>query len=384
MQKYSLRKFINDVHLWLGLASGIVLFLVCLSGTLLVFEDEIKSFFTDDFVVEATQGEKMSIELLSDKLKEEGDITAVTLPATAKEPYLFSIKTDPKQRRGSTYYVNPYTGEYQKELKSSLDGFFMTMFRLHRWLLLDIEIGRPIVGIATIIFLILSISGIVLWFPKRLKWKNFKPGFKIKFSANWKRINHDLHNTLGFYACIFLVIMCLTGLCWSFQWYRDAGSAVLGAKIFGNRGGGPKVSSSLAKDAKVVSVAEILEVVNTELAYEGQIRLALPKTETEVYTITKNDASGRSPVITDKLVLDRDGTVLKKEIFDEKPLNVQVASLIRPLHLGDIYGSFSKTLYFLACLIATSLPITGTLIWWNKLQKKRKRKKGKALRLETV
>ncbi|OWW25609.1 sulfite reductase [Zobellia sp. OII3] len=384
MQKYSLRKFINDVHLWLGLASGIVLFLVCLSGTLLVFEDEIKSFFTDDFVVEATQGEKMSIELLSDKLKEEGDITAVTLPATAKEPYLFSIKTDPKQRRGSTYYVNPYTGEYQKELKSSLDGFFMTMFRLHRWLLLDIEIGRPIVGIATIIFLILSISGIVLWFPKRLKWKNFKPGFKIKFSANWKRINHDLHNTLGFYACIFLVIMCLTGLCWSFQWYRDAGSAVLGAKIFGNRGGGPKVSSSLAKDAKVVSVAEILEVVNTELAYEGQIRLALPKTETEVYTITKNDASGRSPVITDKLVLDRDGTVLKKEIFDEKPLNVQVASLIRPLHLGDIYGSFSKTLYFLACLIATSLPITGTLIWWNKLQKKRKRKKGKPLRLETV
>ncbi|MDO6517957.1 PepSY-associated TM helix domain-containing protein [Zobellia uliginosa] len=384
MQKYSLRKFINDVHLWLGLASGIVLFLVCLSGTLLVFEDEIKSFFTDDFVVEATEGQKISIELLSDKLKGEGDITAVTLPATAKEPYLFSIKTDPKQRRGSTYYVNPYTGEYQKELKSSLDGFFMTMFRLHRWLLLDIEIGRPIVGIATIIFLILSISGIVLWFPKRLKWKNFKPGFKIKFSANWKRINHDLHNTLGFYACIVLVIMCLTGLCWSFQWYRDAGSAVLGAKIFGNRGGGPKVNSSLAKDAKVLSVAEILEVVNTELAYEGQIRLSLPKSETEVYTITKNDASGLSPAITDKLVLDQDGTVLKKEIFNEKPLNVQVAALIRPLHLGDIYGSFSKTIYFLACLIATSLPITGTLIWWNKLQKKRKRKKGKALRLETV
>ncbi|SIS75087.1 Uncharacterized iron-regulated membrane protein [Zobellia uliginosa] len=384
MQKYSLGKFINDVHLWLGLASGIVLFLVCLSGTLLVFEDEIKSFFTDDFVVETTEGQKMSIELLSDKLKGEGDITAVTLPATAWEPYLFSIKTDPKQRRGATYYVNPYTGEYQKELKSSLDGFFMTMFRLHRWLLLDIEIGRPIVGIATIIFLILSISGIILWFPKRLKWKNFKPGFKIKFSANWKRINHDLHNTLGFYACIFLVIMCLTGLCWSFQWYRDAGSAVLGAKIFGNRGGSPKVNSSLPKNAKVLSVAEILEVVNAELAYEGQIRLSLPKTETEVYTITKNDASGLSPAITDKLVLDRDGRILKKEIFNEKPLNVQVAALIRPLHLGDIYGSFSKALYFLACLIATSLPITGTLIWWNKLQKKRKRKKGKALRLETV
>lgn len=370
MKKYSFRKLINDIHLWLGLGSGIILFFVCLSGTLLVFEEETKALFTEEFQVDTTAGEKIPMDELHEKLKGEGDINAITLPAKADEPYLFSIKTDPKQRRGSTFYVDPYTGNYQKEMKSSLDGFFMTMFRLHRWMLLDIEIGRPIVGIATLIFLILSISGLILWFPKRIKWKNLKPGFKIKFSANWKRINHDLHNTLGFYACIFLVIMTLTGLCWSFTWYRDAGSAVLGTKIFGNRGGGPKVHSALTPDTKVLSIAEILDVANSELPYNGQIRLSVPKTPKEVYTLTKNDASGFSPVITDKLVLDRDGTVLKKELFIEKPLNVRIAALIRPLHLGTIYGTFSKIIYFLACLIATSLPITGTLIWWNKLKKK--------------
>ncbi|SHI91336.1 PepSY-associated TM helix domain-containing protein [Pseudozobellia thermophila] len=382
MKKYGLRELINDIHLWLGLASGIILFLVCLSGTLLVFEHEIKDLFKEDFTVAVSTADKMSVETLAEKLKGEGQINGITIPAEADAPYLFSIKTDPKQRRGSTFFVDPYTGRFQKELKSSLDGFFMAMFRLHRWLLLDMEVGRPIVGIATLIFLVLSISGLVLWFPKKLRWKHIKTGFKIKFSANWKRVNHDLHNTLGFYACIFLVVMSLTGLCWSFQWYRDAGSAVLGAKIFGNRGGGPKMESGLEEGAKVLSVAEILGVVNKELPYTGAISLSLPKTKKGVYTVSKNDASGFSPVITDKLVLDQDGTVLKKEIFSEKPLNVRIAALIKPLHMGDIYGTFSKILYFLACLIATSLPITGTLIWWNKLQKKRKRNKGKAPRLE--
>lgn len=373
MKKYSFRKFINDVHLWLGLGSGIILFFVCFSGTLLVFEEETKALFAEEFVVDPAAGAKIPMELLSGKLKGEGEINTITLPAKADAPYQFSIKTDPKERRGSTFYVDPYTGNYQKEMKSSLDGFFMTMFRLHRWMLLDIEIGRPIVGIATLIFLLLSISGLILWFPKRIKWKNLKPGFKIKFSANWKRINHDLHNTLGFYACIFLVIMTLTGLCWSFTWYRDAGSAVLGAKIFGNRGGGPKVNSVLPADTKVLSMTEILDVAQSELPYNGQIRLTVPRTPTEVYTLTKNDVSGFSPVITDKLVLDQDGTVLRKELFSEKPLNVQIAALIKPLHLGTIYGTFSKIIYFLACLIATSLPITGTLIWWNKLKKKPQR-----------
>ena len=141
MKKYSFRKLINDIHLWLGLGSGIILFFVCLSGTLLVFEEETKALFTEEFQVDTTAGEKIPMDELHEKLKGEGDINAITLPAKADEPYLFSIKTDPKQRRGSTFYVDPYTGNYQKEMKSSLDGFFMTMFRLHRWMLLDIEIG---------------------------------------------------------------------------------------------------------------------------------------------------------------------------------------------------------------------------------------------------
>lgn len=374
-KKYTLRKFINDVHLWLGIGSGIILFLVCLSGTILTFEEEIKDLFAKEFVVADASGSRLSMKELSESLSKEGIVGNVTIPAVRDKALNFSVKTSPKERRGTTYYVDPYSGEYQKVQKSNFDGFFMTMFIMHRWLLLDTEIGRPIVGVATIIFLFLSISGIILWFPKKMKWKNFKPGFKIKLKANWKRINHDLHNTLGFYACIFLVIMSLTGLFWSFEWYRDAGSKVLGTKVFGNRGGGPKFESALKPGTTEKTFEEILQIASTELNYEGETTITIPSTDKEVYTITKNNNSRFSPVITDKLVFDRDGTLLHKELFADKPLNVQIASLIKPIHIGTIYGNFSKIIYFIACLIATSLPITGTLIWINKLKIKKSKKK---------
>lgn len=372
-KNYSLRAFINDVHLWLGLGSGIILFLVCFSGTILTFEDEIKDLFAEDFTVEGGD-EKLSIEQLISVLESEGMVSSVTVPAKDGEAYEFSVKESPEQRRGTTYYVNPYSAEFSKKRESSLDGFFFSMFKLHRWLLLDSSIGRPIVGVATIIFLILSITGIVLWFPKKkINWKTLKPGFKIKFSARWKRINHDLHNTLGFYVCIFLVIMSLTGLCWSFQWYRDLGSEVMGAQIFGGRGG-PRVESEAQIDEdEMISIAAIEKITAQELNYEGKTSISFPSGDKGVYSIRKYESAKLSPLIADNLIVDRDGKVLKKEVFNDKPINLRIASLIKPLHTGSIYGGFSKLLYFLACLIATSLPITGTFIWIHKMKKKPKK-----------
>tara|TARA_R110001632_G_scaffold160231_1_gene278533 strand:- start:10425 stop:10889 length:465 start_codon:yes stop_codon:yes gene_type:complete len=149
----------------------------------------------------------------------------------------------------------------------------------------------------------------------------------------------------------------------------------LGTKVFGNRGGGPQFESALEPGSSQKTFEEILQLTSAELAYEGETTITIPAKDNEVYTITKNNNSRFSPVITDKLILDRDGTLLHKELFANKPLNVQIASLIKPIHMGTIYGTFSKIIYFLACLIATSLPITGTLIWINKLKTKKAKKK---------
>lgn len=374
-KKYTLRKFINDTHLWLGIGSGIILLIICLTGTVLTFEEEIKSVFAEEIIV-SPNAEIISIEDLSRNLSSEGEVMRVSISPKATKPYEFSVKTNKDDRRGTSFFVDQYTGNYSKKAGNPLDGFFMTNFKLHRWLLLDSSIGRPIVGVATIIFLILSITGIVLWFPKKklkkLKWKHLKPGFKIAWRAKWKRVNHDLHVTLGFYTAIFLIIMSLTGLFWSFEWYKNAGSAVLGTEVFGGRSGGPTIDSKAPEDSKKISLAEVMKITEKELPFEGTTVLQIPTNEKEIFSIKKYHDQDFLKTATDELKIDRDGRIISSEIFSEKPLNVQIASSIKAIHMGTIFGWFSKTIYFISCLIATSLPITGVIIWLNKLKKKPK------------
>lgn len=369
-KKFSFRKFTNDIHLWLGLLSGIILFLVCLSGSILTFEDEIKNIFAKKTHIEPSSNNIDIDELTATiKSKNKGFITGLTIPDELEKPYVFTIKKDLKERRGSTILVNPYTQQIIKLEKNPADNFLMTMFKLHRWLLLDVKIGRPIVGIATIIFLILSVSGIILWFPKKIKWKKIKTGFKIKTTSNWKRINYDLHNTLGFYACIIIVIMSLTGLAWSFESYRNGLGEVLNAPVFGNRNTTYKTTEN--SNSKEITLKNALNIVNNEFDYSGKLSISFPNQKNKYFQFRKYDSNSWSPETNDKLIVDVYGNVLHTDYFKEKPLNVQIAALIKPLHTGKIFGTFSKIIYFLACLIATSLPVTGTIIWLNQMKKKK-------------
>lgn len=378
-QGYTFRKFINDVHLWLGIASAIVLFFVCLSGTLYVFHAEVDSWLEPQkFHIEKIGTAKADPEILITKTQEEtkGKVTRITIHEDAHHPYELQVSKGKEDKRGETYYVNPYNQEILGNGKGPASEFFRFMFKMHRWLTFDEAIGRPIVGIATLIFVVLSITGIVLWFPKKIKgFKSLKPGLVIKRKANWKRINHDLHNTLGFYTCIIILIMAFTGLCWSFEWYKDGLSSVLGSKVFAQRGE-KKPHSTVVPNAKALTVSEFRILADSLLPYKGKTVISIPKSVEDAVEITKYEADAFNEAANDRYIVDQfTGAVLKKDIFADKRLGEKIASQIKPIHTGDIFGLFSKISYFIVCLIATSLPITGIIIWINKLRKPKKKKK---------
>ncbi|MBJ6117377.1 PepSY domain-containing protein [Pontibacter sp. BT310] len=397
-KSFSWRKLFNDVHLWLGIGSGLVLFIVCLTGTIYTFRSDIEEMLEPEkyTVTVPANGQALSPDALIAKLEQEqqGTVVSLEIPAEKESSYRVSIAPpvteEPKAKgegrggegpRPTTYFVNPYTGTIAGTTEGPASEFFGTVMKAHRWLLMGDSVGRIIVGIATIIFTFLCLTGLVLWWPKKLK--NWKQGFKVKTDANWKRINHDLHNTFGFYAFILLLIMSLTGLCWSFEWYREALGKVMGAEVFKGRKEKP-LSSFATADATTLTTEDFIVKANALLPYEGNMRVSLPDNDSTAVVITKSQAGFLALNASDKVQLDQhNGQALKVDIFAEKPLNEQIVSLVKPLHLGDVYGTFSKILYFLACLIATSLPVTGTIIWINKLNKKGK-KKLKARTIATV
>jgi uncharacterized iron-regulated membrane protein len=256
------------------------------------------------------------------------------------------------------------------------------MFSLHRWLLLDrIEepligelpnkkLGSYISGTATILFTLGVITGIIIWFPQKIK--NWKQGLKIKWNANWKRVNHDIHNSLGFYSCIFLFMMGITGPQWSFEWYKTGLRKTLGTyqPADAPKPELPKSDTTSTKGSKSILFTDYIKSVDKVLDYKGDLIITMPTDSAEAVLVNKTKTGFFAPVAADKIYLDQyTSALIKAEIFSEKPFNERVSNSIKALHVGDVYGKFSKIIYFLACLIATSLPVTGTLIWINKLKK---------------
>ncbi len=398
-----IRKLVNDIHLWLGLTSGLIVIAICFSGTVYVFNTELtESAAPHLYKVNPIPGkERIPVDSLLPKLKEVagGTVTAITIPSDLKRTYQFTIKKKGEEGRGTTYMVNPYTGDVvcnSKETNGTKE-FMSTMFSLHRWLLLDKvetpiikgipnkELGSMITGWATIIFTLGCITGLIIWFPQKLR--NWKQGLRIKWGAGWKRVNHDLHNSLAFYALFFLLLMGLTGPQWSFEWYRNGLQKTLGTYKPKEAPGKEKKSKSILPEKgeaiAALSITDCIKEADKVLSYNGNYMVTLPADSTSPIVFSKTKLGFFAPAAGDKLTLNPyTGKVIRTEIFADKPFNERIAGSIKAIHVGNVYGTFTKIIYFLACLIATSLPITGTMIWLNKLKKKRKRKNTAPVKVE--
>ena len=390
-----IRYLAQTIHLYLGLASGIVVVAICLSGTIYVFNTELTEMSAPQLykVTPVAGVQRIPPEKLLPKISENpGNITTVYVPSAIDRTYRFDIKKEgDKSRPGTSYFVNPYSGDIvgTSAQKSRTKEFMSTMFSLHRWLLLDKiekpvfpgitnrELGSRITGWATILFTLGCLTGIIIWFPRKIR--NWRQGLKINTRAKWKRIIHDLHSAPAFYALIFLLLMGLTGPQWSFSWYRNGLQKTLGIyqeKQKTNTGKEPgEKHEATDKTPVVFNLSNILHDADRRLSYKGDYTIRFAQDATSPLSITKNKTGFFAPAAGDKLTVSFDkGEILKIEIFKDKPFNQRVAGSIKALHTGSVYGMFTKILYFLACLVATTLPITGTIIWINKLNKRRKRR----------
>jgi uncharacterized iron-regulated membrane protein len=173
--------------------------------------------------------------------------------------------------------------------------------------------------------------------------------------------------------------MGITGPQWSFPWYRNGIQKALGTYQ-------PKAAEAKEKPSKgktlikpesptsTVSISSLLMAADAQLPYKGDYTIRFPEEEKSPIIITKNKSGFFAPAAADKVLMNAaNGQIIKTDIFTNKPFNERVAGSIKAIHTGSVYGTFTKLLYFFACLIATTLPVTGTLIWFNKLQKKKKR-----------
>jgi uncharacterized iron-regulated membrane protein len=386
-----MKVFFRRIHLYLSLAAGLVILTCCLTGAILVFEKDLQIALNKDrYYVEAA-GNKLSLDQLVQNVKAAYPMAKINgvktyqaadrsveinvnipskkegkKPAEQKLEKGAKAATPPRQP-GFTIFVNPYTGQVLEKYNYRETGFY-TVFALHRWLLGgEGSIGKLITGVATFIFLFILLTGIILWWPKTKKI--LKQRLSIKWTAGWKRINHDMHLVFGFYSAIFLFIMAFTGLAWSFEWFNKGIYTVTNSSM---KPPAPPHSTFVA-DAKPISLDQALRAAKNTYTNAEFYNVSFPKDSADALTVSALPMQPVHESATDAVYIDQySGAVLGKLPYSERSLGARVRSTFKPVHTGSIWGWPSKILAFIVCLFGVTFPITGTIMWVNRTRKKKK------------
>ena len=361
------RKISKRIHLWLALITGWIVCIVCITGAFYAFKDEIIAFTEPwRFVESADQTFILPEQVISIANQNTGfnDPFAITYGQSDD-----ALMVDYFHEGMTTVFLNPYNGEVLKitEKKQSDFDFFSFILRGHRTLWLPTAIGKPIVGWSVVLFVIILLTGFILWLPKKLKY--LKNNFKIRSGAKI----YSTHVTLGGVFFLFLLIASLTGLTWSFSWFSKFTYAITG-------GGELKPyvlpQSNTDNTAKATSLLDVLYVdLKDKNSLATTFYFALPQDFTGVFRVSivhkKNSYYHTDNLFFDQyslVPLEGQGPYAGK--YTESSNADKLVRMTLEIHDGRIFGVFGKTIVFMSSSSGAILYITG-LIYWRKRTKKR-------------
>ena len=390
------------VHWIVGLIAGIVLIVVGVTGAALSFEQEITEFINKPSLrVEVPSQERLSPEVLLEKFKAfkpDAQISMLTLSSDPSASASIGVQAPNATGNGGghgrnmmTYYINPYTGELLPEVRGK--AFFRVMLDLHRRLMAG-QVGKQIVGASTVALILLSLSGIYLYWGSIRN--NIVSSLKINFKAKGRGFLYKLHAALGLWGLLFFFLIALTGLTWSYEWYRASMYALAGVEMpkrmmppqgrgepnangmqaqrpFGGEEGEVRGMRAEQKAPMSFSFKEITRAwnlfdQNVGHTYESAT-LRLPATGGR-YEFSYLDEDAAHSRARNTLTLDvKNEKILSHVRYDDRGLNEKIMSSMLPLHSGEFFGWTGRIFVFLSSLSMLLFGITGWMLYLDRRQK---------------
>ncbi|MEZ0542728.1 PepSY-associated TM helix domain-containing protein [Fibrella arboris] len=354
-----IREIVHKLHLVLGIGSGVIVVVVALTGCVWAFEEEIRYLTQrEQLFVSPQAAPRTSASRVMAAVNKAEPATKLNQIRLFGEPGR-AVQVFTADKRMLT--ANPYTGQLIANRNLETDWLLINL-KLHRTLLLG-ETGKRIIYWNTWIFLVMLVSGFVLWLPAR--WRQLRSAFTVKWRAKSAKRIYDLHSVLGFYAIPGLLLIAVTGLDMASHGDKKKGKKVVYAKLASATVVDAAVSSMLKTDA--------FETVRINLPKDSlnPLRVVITYPTTGLRresTFTFDPASAR---------------LLDAKQYQATRLPARFWGSDYELHTGRILGLWGKSWAFLMGLIAASLPITGFLFWRGKHRRIKKPRKRVSVTLNT-
>lgn len=337
--------------------------IVGVSGALYSYADDIRDYEKAKYInAHKTPSSKvLNIEETSARFLEQKPNASIRFLSVRDGDLKYIGISAVEEGRYSYHEINQYTGEIMtNSLKS--DKFFTAVMMIHRFLNFDgaNTVGKNVVAGTTIAIITLSISGFLLYLP-RLK-RNFLKSLQIEFKAKGYKFLYQLHAVFGVFTLVFVVIMCFTGLWWSYEWYRNFLTKLAAAEHVDFAQNAPYESASPKELQKTVDIAE--EVMSGFKSYfirvpfkDEPYELSYANVKYGAYNLLKID------VQNDKIV--------SHELYEDKTIGQKFVQNIYALHSGQFFGEFGKAAMCFSSLAMAMFSMSGAMMFYRRTRKRK-------------
>lgn len=332
-------------HSYFGIIAGIFLFALGITGSVLVFTDDIDLLIFDSYEVKIIANDLQLDKAIAEVQKEFPNWDKRIIKFEEGKTIIFNLRT-PEARKYA--FVNPSTGKISKVINANTH-FTKWILKLHYSLHAGI-VGRFLVLLAGICFFLSLITGIILY--RKVIFKTLL--FQTKISSKNKRNYYSsLHRYVGVWALFLNLIIVFTGI---FLAYKVVTS-------------GLKKAVEPAPPTVETSVEAALKTIKKQYPDFTPTYLRLPTSEEGSVTVNgvfKGDAFYLSEYYNKVLIDYKSGDIKAVTKISEASFIDKFNSSILPLHFGQYGGLFSKILYCIIGLSGPFLSITGYFIWLKK------------------
>ena len=370
---HTIKAVLFQVHSVAGLVLALLVSLIALTGAVMSFEDEIVDHLNAGIMqVAPRQVPRLMSDELVARLKagqDLGKVSAVTLSSDPSAAVHVRFGRDEQGGRPASLYVDPYDARVLGSPRG--EAFFATVRQLHRWLLIPGDgkgWGRPITGSIAIGLVVMLVSGLVLRWPRRAG--SLKMWLKPNLGLSGRGLHRSLHTVIGTWVLPVYLTMTLTGLYFSFEWYKDgvtwllARPHVTAAKMTTK----PPRSDSRAEPAPPIGFDRAWTTFQRE---EGdrfsRALLTLPAGPGTTIRIRSWGKASLLETTRDEFRIDAvSGQLVSAERYAEKTVGETIIAAIYDIHRGAILGWPGKLAFMIAAILMPLFAVTGILLYLSR------------------
>ncbi|MBX9753648.1 MAG: sulfite reductase flavoprotein subunit alpha, partial [Pseudomonadaceae bacterium] len=369
-----LKKLIFQLHWLLGISAGLVLMLMGVTGALLAFERELLTVLNPQVLrVQVREAGLLAPAELVAKAESAAGKTVSGLWLDSRDQRAAKVFFAPSagERRGPMRYFDPYSGELLGQPLGQ--GFFDLVQQLHRFLAMG-DLGKQITAASTLALLFFCLSGLYLRWPRQA-W-NWRVWLTLDWAKKGRAFNWDLHAVFGTWCLLFYLCAALTGLFWSYDWYRQGATELLGDPPAGQQGdkperrGGPEQATATPPRVDYDAIWRSLQTAAGPRLVAWNLRL--PAVAGKPATVFYLLSDAEHPSALNQLNLDPlSGQVSQQQRYADKRLGAQLLASVYALHVGEYFGLPGRILMALASAALSLFGITGWLLYLDRRRKKR-------------